>query len=122
VVTATDARSRSKSRLPSQIHITANLDDVYLDQSHCLIGSEIQSDEDMKSSCFCQDAIADARYVYFTYLFSRERHAPDRNLNGTFLSLEELIGQREHCSEGYDADGAATGENWRWNGPKAPSN
>ena len=44
------------------------LDKVYADESHCLVGPEIRSDRDNPISCYCRDAIVDARYVYFTYL------------------------------------------------------
>jgi len=46
------------------------MDEVYLDQTHCLASPEIRGDKDAPISCFCRDAIAEARYVYFTYILS----------------------------------------------------
>lgn len=73
----------------------------------------------MGFSCFCRDAIADSRYVYFTYVLPGR----DPNLNGTFLKLEHGI--REQCGQSYDAN-VATRENWKWSGPEVvrtyPSN
>lgn len=89
----------------------ANLDEVYRDESHCLIGAEMSSNGDSPGSCYCRDAIADGRYVYFTYLFP----AKDRNLNGAWLSSQRLIHQQ--CGEGYDALGATTHMDWKWSGP-----
>ena len=43
-----------------------DLDKLYADESHCLVSPEIRSDKDNPISCFCRDAIADARYLYFT--------------------------------------------------------
>ena len=78
-------------------HGQANsLDNVYVDESHCLLPLEVRSDKDNRISCYCRDAIADARYVYFTYLLPGK----DRNLNGILLVLE--IHARRMCGENYD--------------------
>ena len=86
------------------------MDKTYMDESHCLVGPEIRSDEDNPISCYCRDAIANARYVYFTYLLP----AKDRNLNGTLLELQYHA--HEMC--GYGVWEAITTETWKWNGPE----
>lgn len=90
----------------------ADMDKLTSDESHCLTLADMRGDKDMPISCFCRDAIADARYVYFTYILGGK----DRNLNGVFLRLEQGIG--ETCGPGYDSFGAATQEEWKWNGPE----
>ena len=62
-------------------------------------------------SCFCRDALADARYVYQTYLITKK----DKNLNGVYLTLEQFASQV--CGEHYDISRAAM-EVWQWNGPE----
>lgn len=95
---------------------------VYMDESHCLTSPEIRSNKDNPISCYCRDAIVDARYVYFTYLLPFE----DRNLDGAFLSLQRYAG--EQCSrdtaEAMEADfidnidHATTSKDWKWTGPE----
>lgn len=89
------------------------LDKVYGDESHCLVGPEIRGDKDSSISCYCRDAIVDARYVYQTYLTTGK----DRNLNGTYLTLVSKAEQM--CGEGLVAiNEAASSRDWRWNGPE----
>lgn len=90
----------------------AEIDKIYKDESHCLTAADMRGDKDMPISCFCRDAVADARYVYFTYLLSGK----DANLNGVFLSLEAAIPRT--CGPGYDAYSAATRQEWKWKGPE----
>jgi hypothetical protein len=61
---------------------------VYMDESHCLTGPEIRGNKDNPISCYCRDAIADARYVHFTYLLPGK----DANLYGTFIALQHYAG------------------------------
>ncbi len=89
-----------------------DLDKVYQDESHCLTAADMRGGQDTGISCFCRDAIADARYLYFTCIRSRK----DRNLNGAFLTLQDDIRQR--CGRSYDAFGVATSESWKRNGPE----
>lgn len=92
---------------------TNKMDEIYGDQSHCLTLPEIRSDKDASISCYCRDAIAEGRYVYFSYLLSGK----DQNLNGPFLALQELA--KQQCSQDYDAIHDATETNdWKWNGPE----
>jgi hypothetical protein len=102
--------------LPHTMHaqvLAAQMDKVYTDESHCLVAPEIRSSKDNPVSCYCRDAIADARYVYFSYLLSGK----DRNLNGTFLALQRNA--TEMCGLDYDAITTATEtENWKWSGPE----
>jgi hypothetical protein len=93
----------------AQVDAPINLDKVYTDESHCLVDPEIRSAADKPSSCYCRDAIADARYVRQTYL----KTGKDRNLNGIYLVLEVWAGQR--CGDGYDVLKA---EESKWNGPE----
>ena len=41
---------------------------VYSDESHCLVEPEIRGESDKPNSCYCRDAIVDARYVYQNYV------------------------------------------------------
>jgi hypothetical protein len=95
---------------------------VYMDESHCLIAPEIRSDKDNPISCYCRDAIADARYVHFTYLLPRK----DANLYGTFLTLKHDAldqcsrdtaerGDSDFIQKTYDA---ITSKDWKWSGPE----
>jgi hypothetical protein len=93
------------------------LDKIYMDESHCLVAPEIRSDKDNPISCFCRDAVADARYVYSTYILSGK----DRNLNGTFLALQRRA--KETCGQNFDQNfdvivEATESENWKWSGPE----
>ena len=65
------------------------MEKVYLDESRCLVAPEIRGEKDNPISCFCRDAIMDARYVHQNYLVK------DRNLNGAFLTL--LDHARQMC-------------------------
>ncbi len=86
-----------------------NLDEVYRDESHCLVDPEIRSAVDKPISCFCRDAIANARYVWETYLFTGK----DKNLNGTALILELYADAK--CGEGFNVIDAIKS---KWNGPE----
>src|SRR5215472_9285331 len=61
-----------------------DLDKIYGDESHCLVAPEVRSEKDKPISCYCRDAVTDARYVYKTYVLTGK----DPNLNGTFLALQ----------------------------------
>jgi hypothetical protein len=63
-------------------------------------------------SCFCPDAIVDARYVYFTYI----RTQKNRNLNGVFLMLEDNV--RQKCGESPDTGESVMSKEWKWYGPE----
>ena len=89
-----------------------NMNKVYSDESHCLVASELRSDKDNPISCYCRDAIADARYVYENYLLTGK----DRNLNGAYLTLE--IHAHQMCGEHYDVVKAIQTKAWQWNGPE----
>jgi len=95
---------------------------VYMDESHCLIAPEIRSDKDNPISCYCRDAIADARYVHFTYLLPGK----DANLYGTFLALKHYAWEQcsQSTAEAMDSDfiehidTAITSKDWKWSGPE----
>jgi hypothetical protein len=101
------------------------LQEVYSDESHCLLSPEIRSDKDNPISCYCRDAIADARYIYFNY-FSVSSPHPDRNMSGIFLALQSYAG--EMCSRDSDErltpdfigkiQDATTTKDWKWDGPE----
>jgi hypothetical protein len=76
-------------------------------------------------SCFCRDAIVEARYLYFRYVSVGSSHY-DENLRGPFLALQRYA--EEMCSRddaerlGSDfidkIQDATTVEDWKWNGPE----
>jgi len=89
------------------------MDKTYVDESHCLVAPEIRGEKDHPISCFCRNAIADARYVHSTYLLSGK----DRNLNGTFLTLQRNA--EAECNQNYDVISQATeAKDWKWDGPE----
>jgi hypothetical protein len=88
------------------------LDDIYLDQSHCLTGPEIRNDKDSAISCYCRDAIVQARYVYLNYFLPGN----DDNLSGIVLTLQAHAS--EMCGKDYDVYSAAETKGWKWNGPE----
>ena len=89
------------------------MDKIYKDESHCLTSPEIRNDKDSAISCFCRDAVEDARYVYLTYIHSGK----DKNLNGAYLALEQLAS--EQCGKSIGAIIHETMvEEWKWNGPE----
>lgn len=88
-----------------------SIDTVYRDESHCLVPREIRGDKDNPISCFCRDAIMDARYVYQTYLFTGK----DRKLNGAYLTLWDYAQQM--CGKEFDVLNATETKNWQWDGP-----
>ena len=89
-----------------------NMDMVYSDESHCLVAPELRGKKDNPISCYCRDAIMDARYVYENYLLTGK----DRNLNGAYLTLEHHAQQM--CGEQYDVVKAIQTKDWQWNGPQ----
>ena len=89
-----------------------NMDMVYSDESHCLVAPELRGNKDNPISCYCRDAIMDARYVYENYLLTGK----DRNLNGAYLILMEHAQQM--CGEKYDVYKATQTKEWQWNGPQ----
>jgi hypothetical protein len=90
-----------------------SMDMVYKDESHCLAVSELRGGKYNPISCYCRDAIMDARYVYENYLLTGK----DRNLNGTYLTLEQYAQQM--CGEQYDVVvKAIQTKDWQWNGPQ----
>lgn len=107
------ADARSRSNWPEK------LDEIYSDETHCLVGSEIRAQKDNAISCYCRDAIMDARYVWETYLTppaSGPLRGKDENLFGVELTLE--IHARQTCGEGYDVHKAVAANDWTWNGPE----
>jgi hypothetical protein len=103
----------------------SDLDKIYMDESHCLVGPEIRSDNDNPISCFCRDAIVEARYLYFTYVTVNSPHS-DPNVRGPFLALQRYA--EEMCSRDPaerlsmdfigKIDDATTLKDWKWNGPE----
>lgn len=89
-----------------------SMDIVYSDESHCLVAPEIRGKQDNPISCYCRDAIVDARYVYGNYLLTGK----DRNLNGAYLTLEHHAQQM--CGEQYDVVKAIQTKDWQWNSPQ----
>jgi len=87
-----------------------DLDKVYRDESHCLTEADMRGDKDLPISCWCRDAIVDARYIYFTYVLSGK----DRNLNGPFLHL--VSSAEKTCGQSI-LDAAQDGD-WKWGGPE----
>ena len=89
-----------------------SLNDVYRDESHCLIGPEIRNQQDASISCYCRDAIVDACYVWHTYIIGGK----DPNLNGTELTLR--INASQMCGSQYDVYKAVESDIWKWIGPE----
>jgi hypothetical protein len=89
-----------------------SMDMVYRDESHCLVAPEIRGEKDKPISCFCRDAIMDARYVYQNYLLTGK----DRKLNGTYLRL--WVYAQQMCGEQYDVLKASQTKDWQWPGPQ----
>jgi hypothetical protein len=89
------------------------MDKVYSDESHCLVAPEIRGEKDSSISCFCRDAIMDARYIFQTYLLSGK----DSNLNGSYLELVDHA--QRICGEKYsDVLNATQAKEWQWEGPQ----
>jgi hypothetical protein len=109
VLAATRSAQNSVGNSPQTS--AANLDKVYRDESHCLALPDMRGDRDVGISCYCRDAIVEARYVYFTHILS----GGDQNLNGVFLVLKGQI--LEQCGKTYDL-GVAERQNWKWDGPE----
>ena len=88
------------------------IEKVYLDESHCLVAPEVRGERDRSISCFCRDAIADARYLYKNYFLTGK----DRNLNGAYLGLVDHA--TRVCGEKFDVYNATQKEGWQWEGPR----
>jgi hypothetical protein len=88
------------------------MDKIYSDESHCLVAPEIRGKNDNPISCFCRDAIMDARYVYQNYLLTEK----DKNLNGIYLTLVDHA--RQMCGEAYDVYKVTQTKEWHWDGPQ----
>lgn len=102
-----------KTPLPNA-NASVSLSNIYRDESHCLTIADIRGDQDKNISCFCRDAIVDARYMYFSYIYGGQK---DQNLNGSFLALVDRIQQQ--CGNLSDtALNVAMRDNWKWNGPE----
>ena len=93
-------------------HFMNEMDKIVSDESHCLNGPEIRGDKDSSISCYCRDAIAEARYVYFNYLLNFK----DTNFFFIEPSLEENASNL--CGKGFDVLKAISTKGWRWNGPE----
>ncbi|MGA3193309.1 MAG: hypothetical protein ABSD73_12550 [Candidatus Bathyarchaeia archaeon] len=89
-----------------------NLEKVYSDESHCLIDPEIRGESDKPNSCYCRDAIVNARYVYQNYVITEK----DQNLNGVHLALLDYADGM--CGEHHDVLKASESTDWQWNGPQ----
>lgn len=91
------------------------LDKIYADESHCLVAPEIRSPKDNPISCYCRDAIVDARYVHYTYVDSKK----DPNLNGVVLTLvgniQKMCGRQGENFNGWEP---LLDRNWKWDGPE----
>ena len=108
------AQAQKDSPVP-QTGLFSRLDAVYYDQTHCLTAADMRGEQDMRMSCWCRDAIVDARYVYFTYVRFGSKY--DANMSGPVLGLEAHINQV--CGEGVDKAVEVTErESWRWPGPE----
>ncbi len=88
-----------------------SLNRIYEDETHCLVAPEVLNERDKPISCFCRDALTDARYLFHTYILSMK----DGNLNGAYLILERHAA--EICG-GYDAVRKTERKDWQWNGPE----
>lgn len=99
------------SSICAQAQGQSKMDAIYRDESHCLTAADMRGDKDMPISCYCRDAIANAQYVYKTYIASEK----DSNLNGTFLSLVDAINGTCHTDDGMNI---AMDSDWKWTGPE----
>jgi hypothetical protein len=88
------------------------IDRVYEDETHCLVAPEVRTDSDMPVSCWCKDAIVDARYVYFTYV----RPKKDTNLKWSYLAL--VTNANRQCGDTVGTVKATSDSGWRWNRPE----
>ena len=117
-----EANQVSRPDFPRAQDWPSAMQKLYMDESHCLIAPEIRGDKDNPISCYCRDAIADARYVHFTYLLPGK----DANLYGTFLTLrhDALDECSRNAAEAMGADfiqktyDAITSKDWKWSGPE----
>jgi hypothetical protein len=89
-----------------------SLEKIYSDESHCLVAPEIRGETDDSISCFCRDAITDARYVVQNYF----TNGKDRKLVGVVLTLWDHA--RRMCGAHFDALEATEAKDWRWSGPE----
>jgi hypothetical protein len=91
---------------------TTSLQATYQDETHCLVAGEIRGDADRAYSCYCRDALAEARYVSGTYVQSGK----DLNLIGVLTSLEIYAGQM--CAATIDSVDKAVHSESGWSGPQ----
>lgn len=95
---------------------TNTMDTIYRDESHCLTAPEIRGHKDMRYSCYCRDALAEAAHVHQTYLITGK----DANLNGVYLSL--VSNAEEKCGDDLEDSlgifGATQEAHWKWDGPE----
>ena len=89
-----------------------DFDKIYKEESHCLTQPDMRGDRDAPISCYCRDAIVEARYIYFTYLLTFK----DRNLNGPFLQLASHVD--EVCGDAANGIELGMQRDWNWNGPE----
>jgi hypothetical protein len=89
-----------------------SLEKIYSDESRCLVAPEIRGETDDSISCFCRDAITDARYVHQNYLINGK----DRNLIGVYLALLDHVWRM--CGAHFDALESTQAKDWRWSGPE----
>ena len=88
-----------------------DLDTAYRDETRCLVGPELRGASDAPISCYCRDALLDARYVYRTYLLTSK----DPRLRGAYLTLEHYATQM--CGKAHDTVRVVSDTEWRWTGP-----
>ncbi len=115
---------KTDSTAPAQKHAGSwmtEMQKVYTDESHCLTSADMRGDKDNAISCYCRDAIANARYVYFAYFLTHK----DDNFAGIFLALQDYAGEKcsRDTAERLDMDfiskidDATTSKDWKWSGP-----
>ncbi len=115
---ATPAQGHTRGRM-------TEMNKVYGDESHCLTSADMRGDKDNPISCYCRDSIAQARYVYFTYV-SVVSPQFDRNLTGVFLTLQKHAGEEcgQDAAERLDMSfigkiqDATMLKDWKWDGPE----
>jgi hypothetical protein len=99
--------------LPGKTAWAQDLNTIYRDESHCLVASDIRSNNEMRLSCWCRDALVDARYVNQTYLLGGR----DPNMSGIFYSLVGTA-NRTCGTESLDVLTVSSDPQWKWSGPE----
>jgi hypothetical protein len=109
--TPTNEAPSAKDPLGGTTKGFSKLERVYRDESHCLTAADMRGDQDKRISCFCRDAIIDARYLY-RYL------SKDSNLSGVFLAMLDHVEQQ--CGKAGETswNDVATRTTWKWDGPE----